>query len=137
MDLVWLDWNLASTKLTGANPRSLVDQSVPVQDHPRSENLANAVWQMALIRGSQAAVMWHGQPVSYEWIRAAAASVCEYLRSHPKFRSGALVGLALENSPEYLAAYYGVLLADGVVVPVPRSASDGVTFDNPARRHWY
>ena len=42
-----------------------------------------------------------------------------YLCSRPDFVPGARVALKLANSPEYVAAYYGTLLADGVVVPLP------------------
>lgn len=56
---------------------------------------------------------------TYEWLGRAAAAVRDHLRATTPFRSGDRVGLLLQNSPEYLAAFYGTLLAGGVVVPVP------------------
>lgn len=56
---------------------------------------------------------------SYGWLLRAAQSVERYLRARPGYEAGARVALRLPNSPEYAAAFYGILLADCVVVPLP------------------
>jgi acyl-CoA synthetase (AMP-forming)/AMP-acid ligase II len=61
---------------------------------------------------------------SYNWIVRAAGWVRDRLRSRPSYAPGARVALQLSNSPEYLAAFYGTLLADCVVVPLPVSLED-------------
>jgi acyl-CoA synthetase (AMP-forming)/AMP-acid ligase II len=43
-----------------------------------------------------------------------------------RFKSGDRVLLVVANSPEYVAAFYGVLLAGGVVVPLPPQAMPGL-----------
>lgn len=56
---------------------------------------------------------------SYGWLLRAAQSVRDYLLARPDYEAGARVALRLPNSPEYAAAFYGILLADCVVVPLP------------------
>jgi long-chain acyl-CoA synthetase len=83
-----------------------------------ASNVAAAFWRAAM--GAEAPVLIvGGQPVSYAALRAAAWHVRCHLVSRSDFRPGDLVVLCMENSAEYLAAFYGVLLADGVVVPLP------------------
>ena len=41
------------------------------------------------------------------------------LREDPEFCAGDRIALLLDNSAEFIAAYYGVLVAGGVVVPLP------------------
>lgn len=56
---------------------------------------------------------------SYGWVLSAARTVASYLRARPGYEAGARVALRLPNSPEYAAAFYGILLADCVAVPLP------------------
>ena len=116
MDMVWLDFDAASS--TSAGNRGLAGDFKSAEPFAGRDNLVAAVWQVAAVRRSHPAALWRGHTISYDWIRAAAATVCEYLLCRADFRPGMRVVVALENSPEYLAAFYGVLLADGVVVPV-------------------
>ena len=81
-------------------------------------SLPVAFW-LAAERATQPALIAGGQNVSFGTLRTAAWNVQQYLLSRDDFRPGTLVALRLENSPEYLAAFYGVLMADGVVVPLP------------------
>ncbi|TVS20273.1 MAG: AMP-dependent synthetase [Planctomycetaceae bacterium] len=57
-------------------------------------------------------------------VQTAAWNVRRYLLSHSDFQPGDLVVLRMKNSAEYLAAFYGVLLADGVVVPIAPQIED-------------
>jgi acyl-CoA synthetase (AMP-forming)/AMP-acid ligase II len=77
-----------------------------------------------LCRDSHPALVTADGDYSYAWLREAAASVCEELRERATFRAGDRVVLLAGNSPEYIAAFYGVLLAGGVVVPVPPDVED-------------
>ena len=61
---------------------------------------------------------------SYSWVARAADCVRLYLCSRPGYVAGARVALQLSNSPEYVAAFYGTLLADCVVVPLPVSLEE-------------
>ncbi len=82
-------------------------------------NLGLAFFDVARVRGDHPAIVTEKGAFTYGWLLRAAESVRRYLCSRPDFVPGARVALKLANSPEYVAAYYGTLLADGVVVPLP------------------
>jgi acyl-CoA synthetase (AMP-forming)/AMP-acid ligase II len=118
MDTVWPATGAASIDSASVQRRDLARDIVLGGGGSTSENLAATVWRVAAARREHPAILSSGKPITYGWIRNAAARIRDYLLRRPDFRPGALVVLALENSPEYVAAFYGVLLADGVVVPV-------------------
>ncbi|HEU5275954.1 MAG TPA: class I adenylate-forming enzyme family protein [Xanthobacteraceae bacterium] len=82
-------------------------------------NLARAFLAIAHSRAEHPAVATPDRIFTYDWIRRAADAVCRHLCARPGFAPGTRVALQLANSPEYLAAFYGTLMADGVVVPLP------------------
>ena len=53
--------------------------------------------------------------ISYQRLSAWAASIETYLRNNG-LRQGDRVGILLQNTAEYVAIYYGILAAGGVVV---------------------
>ena len=55
----------------------------------------------------------------YSDLAIAAMEVATTLKASPSFTPGSRVAVMLPNCFEYVAAFYGTLLADGVVVPVP------------------
>jgi long-chain acyl-CoA synthetase len=87
-------------------------------------NLGTAFSDVARSRGNYLAMATRTNAFSYNWIVRAAGCVRDYLRARPSYATGARVALQLSNSPEYLAAFYGTLLADCVVVPLPVSLED-------------
>ena len=54
------------------------------------------------------------------WLFCQAARIAKSLVSQQQFTPGDHVGLLVGNSPEYVAAFFGVILAGGVVVPIPK-----------------
>jgi acyl-CoA synthetase (AMP-forming)/AMP-acid ligase II len=82
-------------------------------------HLGLAFFDVARARGDHPAIETEKGAFTYDWLLRAAESVRRYLCSRPDHAPGACVALKLANSPEYVAAYYGTLLADGVVVPLP------------------
>ncbi|HUQ71469.1 MAG TPA: class I adenylate-forming enzyme family protein [Planctomycetaceae bacterium] len=56
---------------------------------------------------------------TYKELRTRAERCAEQLQRLPTWRPGHRVGVRLENSADYIAAFYGTLLAKGVVVPLP------------------
>ena len=56
---------------------------------------------------------------SYAWLFRQACCIADALQRRSEFKPGHHVGLHLPNSPEYVAGFYGILLAGGVVVPLP------------------
>ena len=87
-------------------------------------NLGAAFFGVAHSRREYPAVVTKTNTFSYNWIARAAACVRDYLRTRSSYALGTRVALQLSNSPEYLAAFYGTLLADCVVVPLPVSLED-------------
>jgi acyl-CoA synthetase (AMP-forming)/AMP-acid ligase II len=84
-------------------------------------NLAIAFREVARARAQHPALATRDGAYTYDWVLRAADCVRQHLSSRAGHRPGARVALQLANSPEYLAAFYGTLLADGVVVPLPGS----------------
>lgn len=83
----------------------------------RDRNVASAFWRSNGEHG-RASLIDEDLCFSALAVRTAAWNVRRYLLSHSDYRPGDLVVLRMKNSAEYLAAFYGVLMADGVVVPV-------------------
>jgi len=92
-------------------------RAVPSLD--AAANLGLAFFDVARARGDHPAIVTEKGPFTYDWLLRAAESVRRYLCSRSGHAPGARVALKLANSPEYVAAYYGALLADCVVVPLP------------------
>ena len=83
-----------------------------------ASNVSAAFWHLAA-QPNDTALIVDGHAVSVTALRTAAWNVRRYLLSRSDFQPGTLVVLRMDNSAEYLAAFYGVLLADGIVVPLP------------------
>jgi long-chain acyl-CoA synthetase len=105
-----------------AGPTGAVSRDAPDfrADPPAAaSNLATAFLDVARARADHPAVETKAGVVSYGWTLRAADCVRRYLCARPDYVAGAPVALQLSNSPEYLAAFYGTLLADCVVAPLP------------------
>lgn len=87
-------------------------------------NLGTAFFTVAHARAFHAAIATKTGNFSYYWVLRAAHQVRNYLCARPGHVSGTRVALQISNSPEYLAAFYGTLLADCVVVPLPVSLEE-------------
>ena len=55
----------------------------------------------------------------YQWLHCQASLIANHLTEQATFTTGSRVGIQLTNSPEYIAAFYGIQLAGGVAVPIP------------------
>jgi acyl-CoA synthetase (AMP-forming)/AMP-acid ligase II len=87
-----------------------------------ADNVALAFWSVAQARAESPAIVTADGVFDYRWLQSAAGTVRDYLSARPDFSPATCVALLLGNSPEYCAAFYGVLLAGGIVVPVPPRA---------------
>lgn len=63
------------------------------------------------------AISYNGQTQSYRELEESAAAFAAALRQSG-FTKGGRVAIMLHNCPEYMAAYFGVLMAGGVVVQI-------------------
>lgn len=68
--------------------------------------------------GSRPALLFDGQAYSYRALWEWAGGISRCLLDEPAFRPGAPVALIGRNDPAYLAAYFGILRAGGVAVPL-------------------
>jgi acyl-CoA synthetase (AMP-forming)/AMP-acid ligase II len=82
-------------------------------------------WLGAVVRahGSRPALLSDGRVCTYRELWARAQGVSHWLLGRPEFAPGAAVGLLGRNSVDYLAAYFGVMRAGGVVVPLNQRLS--------------
>ncbi|MBV8032709.1 MAG: long-chain fatty acid--CoA ligase [Betaproteobacteria bacterium] len=96
-------------------------KSIEVPTSTVYENLAaNAARQPEAI-----AIDYYGERVSYARLKREADAFAGFLQARLGVRKGDRVLLYLQNSPQFVVAYYGVMRADAVVVPVnPMNLAD-------------
>jgi len=76
----------------------------------------------------RAALILEDRHVSYGALQTLAASLAAHLQ-HLGVRPGDRVALALPNQPEYVIAFYGILGAGAVVVPInPRARAPEIAY---------
>ena len=63
------------------------------------------------------AYLFFGRPLRYAELKAQAEAVAGWLQS-VGVKAGDRVGIFMQNCPQFAAAFYGILRADAVVVPV-------------------
>src|SRR4051812_6092393 len=80
-------------------------------------NLAHNLAEVALTRADRTAIKLDELELSYGALDAASAAAADLLRSLG-VKPGDRVGLMLPNVPQFAIAYYGILRAGGVVVPM-------------------
>ena len=81
-------------------------------------NLADAFTRTAVQHAHKPAVFWGEAEFSYRQLLAQSRRLGAKLRGELGVRPGDRVGLWLKNCPEFIPAYFGVLAAGGVLVPI-------------------
>jgi fatty-acyl-CoA synthase len=66
----------------------------------------------------KAAMLFFGRALDYAALKAQAEAIAGWLHHAAGVRRGDRVALYLQNCPQYVAAFYGAMRADAVVVPV-------------------
>lgn len=64
------------------------------------------------------AIVYYGTEIPYHSLRADTEAFAGYLQTDLGVRKGDRVLLYMQNSPQFVVAYYAILRADAVVVPV-------------------
>ncbi len=82
---------------------------------PFSRTLADLLFEQAKRYGARPAVIWQDAVISYATLCERAACIAASLRAHGLAR-GDRVGLLINNRPEWLEAFFGTVIAGGVVV---------------------
>jgi len=110
----------------GTGPGQAVSpRSAIVSGAPEARLLVDAFLNVVTRRADHPAIVVGEDRFSYRDVARAALTTARFLLSQPTFEPGSRVALAMENCAEYLAGFFGVLLADGVVVPVPPNTEAG------------
>lgn len=81
-------------------------------------NLTRAFIDSANNHRDKPAVFWGEEEITYDALLKCAASVREKLTDEMKVQSNDRVALWMKNCPEFIPAFFGVLMSGGVVVPV-------------------
>ena len=81
--------------------------------------LVEAFIQSARIHSQQLAVVTGRESVTYRQLLDASLKCAGSLFEQPNWTPGSRVLLRMPNSAGYIAAFYGILIAGGVVVPLP------------------
>ena len=82
-------------------------------------HLGDAFIQSARTHAQQLSVITNEETVTYRELHDAALTCAGRLLQLPDWRLGSRVILRMPNSAGYIAAFYGILLAGGIVVPSP------------------
>lgn len=72
----------------------------------------------ALRYGRQTAIGFFGRDFSYQELKELSEKFAGWLQNDHQLQPGERVALYMQNCPQWIIAYYGVLKAGGVVVPV-------------------
>jgi long-chain acyl-CoA synthetase len=81
-------------------------------------NLATAFAESVGRQPQKTALFWGNRAYSYAEVGHNARWVASHLREKFGVKAGARVGLWLKNCPEFVPAFFGILEAGGVVVPI-------------------
>lgn len=81
-------------------------------------NLAKAFAQSVQLRPGKVALYWDESEFTYAQLYAQSLVVARALATQYGVKPGDRVGLWLKNRPEFLSAFFGILNAAGVVVPI-------------------
>jgi long-chain acyl-CoA synthetase len=81
-------------------------------------NLATAFADSVAKHPTKTAMFWGDQQFTYAALLDRARAVAQELATNFDVQPGDRVGLWLKNRPEFMLAYFGILNAGGVVVPI-------------------
>jgi long-chain acyl-CoA synthetase len=105
-----------STRSPPSNANTRTHESAAGLD--QCENLDIALRRVLHLAASRPAFITDRATYTYRWFAHATEAVCRRLQRVPAFQPGSCVALLCENSPAYMAGFYGIVRAGGVVVPL-------------------
>jgi fatty-acyl-CoA synthase len=86
-------------------------------DVPR-ESVYRNLERRAAEHPERVAIDYYGTPVSYAQLKREADALAGYLQQRCGVKKGDRVLLYLQNCPQFVIAYYAILRADALIVPV-------------------
>ena len=87
---------------------------MPPSDRSVFENLVAS----ARLYPDRAAIVYYGNTISYQALLERVQKLAGYLQHVLKLKANQRVALYMQNSPQFIIAYYAVLAANGVIVPI-------------------
>lgn len=84
----------------------------------QAKHLGDAFIQSARIHSRRLSVITNNESFTYRQLHDAALNCACSLVRHANWKPGSRVILRMPNSAGYIAAFYGILIAGGVVVPL-------------------
>ncbi|WP_423797972.1 long-chain fatty acid--CoA ligase [Neobacillus sp. SAB-20_R2A] len=78
---------------------------------------------------NKTAIIFYGTEITYKQLHTEVNKLAGYLQKELGVAKGDRVMLYMQNSPQYIIAFYAILRADAVVVPInPMNVKDEVAF---------
>lgn len=102
-----------------------VTKTLTVPETPLYDNLVVSARRYP----KKEAVYFYGTPITYEQLLNEVESLAGYLEHKLNVSKGERVLLFMQNSPQYVIAFYAILRAHAVVVPInPMNTADELSF---------
>ena len=102
-----------------------VPKSLPVASHTLDDNLR----AVTKVTPDKTALIFYGATKSYAQLNDEVTRVAAYLQSVCGIQKGDRVGSYMQNSVQFVAAFYGIIRAGGIVVPInPMHKKDELTY---------
>ena len=91
-----------------------LSHDIPPIHHTLDDNLRNVVKELP----SKPATVFYGATLTYAELDGLVDQISGFLQKRCEVGKGDRVGLYMQNSPQFVAGYYGIIRAGGVVVPI-------------------
>lgn len=89
-------------------------KSLPPASHTLDDNLRDAATSLP----DKTALIFYGATKTYAALNAEVTRIAGYLQKVCHLEKGDRVGIYMQNAPQFIAAFYGVIRAGGVAVPI-------------------
>ncbi|THD72928.1 long-chain fatty acid--CoA ligase [Thalassobius vesicularis] len=94
---------------------------IPAPAHTLNDNL----FRHAAATPDKAALVFYGRVTTYAQLGDQATRIAGWLQNRCGVQPGDRVGIQLQNSPQWVAAFYGIIRAGAVAVPInPMNLTD-------------
>jgi fatty-acyl-CoA synthase len=101
--------------LTGSPIKANIIRNWRSMEPPFCRTFADLIFEQAQRYGPCPAIIWQDEVISYSELCIRAARIAASLRTRGVAR-GDRVGLLINNRPEWLEAFFGTMIAGGIVV---------------------
>ena len=98
----------------------------PIQKANSRELTSNLAWRFldsCRAHAARTALTDSRSSYNYSWLADQCLKMANSIRQNRDFEIGCRIGLHFKNSTQYIVAFYGTLLAGGVVVPIPANCN--------------